>query len=81
MLANNATQLFESVARSHPQLREWLQAEYERNVKSLVQLTDSEQMRRVQGHAQCLSGIIERLDKSLAPRGATGSPRATGAGS
>ena len=69
MLTNKQAQMFESVARHHPQLREYLSAEFERNVQVLVKHTDVEQLRRAQGHAQCLQNLMEHLDSAL-----TGSP-------
>ena len=69
MLTNTTQQLFESVARSHPQLREYLRSEYDKQVHLLVNVTDSEQMRRLQGHAQRLHILIGLLDGATSPSG------------
>lgn len=69
MLTNTTQQLFESVARSYPQLREYLRSEYDKQVHLLVNVTDSEQMRRLQGHAQRLHILIGQLDGVPSPSG------------
>ena len=62
MLTNKQVQMFESVARNHPQLREYLSAEFERNVQVLVKHNDDAQLRRAQGYAQCLQSLIAHID-------------------
>ena len=67
MLTNTQKQMFEFVARSAPQLREWLHAELEQQVKLLINVVDTEQLRRAQGHAQCLTRVIAMLDLPASP--------------
>lgn len=62
MLANKDIQLFESVARGNPRLREWLVSELAMKHEVLVKMNDVEQLRRTQGYAQCLQTMIENLD-------------------
>jgi len=62
VLANKDIQLFESVARGNPRLREWLVAELATKHDVLVKMNDVEQLRRTQGYAQCLQTMIENLD-------------------
>lgn len=62
MLANKDIQLFESVARGNPRLREWLVSELATKHDVLVKMNDVEQLRRTQGYAQCLQTMIENLD-------------------
>ena len=62
MLANKDMQLFESVARGNPRLREWLVSELATKHDVLVKMNDVEQLRRTQGYAQCLQTLIENLD-------------------
>lgn len=69
MLTNQDLQMFESVARGNPRLREWLVSELTAKHDVLVKMNDVEQLRRAQGYAQCLQTLIENLDA------ATKSPR------
>jgi len=62
VLANKDIQLFESVARGNPRLREWLVSELATKHDVLVKMNDVEQLRRTQGYAQCLQTMIENLD-------------------
>jgi len=62
VLANKDMQLFESVARGNPRLREWLVSELATKHDVLVKMNDVEQLRRTQGYAQCLQTLIENLD-------------------
>lgn len=74
MLTNKQVTMFETVARNHPQLRAWLSAELDKQHEILVKSLDSELMRRAQGHAQCLSGLIRHLDEAVSsPRHTAGS--------
>jgi NAD(P)H-dependent FMN reductase len=59
--------MFESVARGHPQLREYLSEELSKKIEVLVLNPDVEQLRRAQGHAQALREIITALDMHLLP--------------
>jgi hypothetical protein len=68
MRTDKDMRVLESVARGNPQFREILQTELDAKVKLLVGAVDVEQMRRAQGHAQCLQNLIDMLDLSLAPR-------------
>ncbi len=73
MLTSNEVQLFESVARNHPRFREWLASELKQKITVLINVVDTEQLKRAQGHAQCLQGIIDKLDSSANPDRARGS--------
>jgi len=74
VLTNKDMQLFESVARNHPRLREWLVTELASKHEVLVKMADMEQLRRTQGYAQCLQTLIENLDAATkSPRGNAGS--------
>ncbi|HRH18698.1 MAG TPA: hypothetical protein PLS22_14705 [Aquabacterium sp.] len=68
MPTNIRQQVFESVARSQPKLREILSSDLEQTITVLVKMNDVEQLRRAQGRAQYLQNLIAELD------GATGSP-------
>lgn len=65
MLSPKQVQMFESVARSHPQLREHLAAELSKKIEVLVCTNDVEQLRRTQGYAQALRDTIALLDLHL----------------
>lgn len=65
MLTARQVQMFESVARGHPQLREYLAEELSKKIEVLVLNPDAEQLRRAQGHAQALREIIAALDLHL----------------
>jgi hypothetical protein len=67
MLNARQTQMFESVARAHPQLREYLEGELAKKIEVLILNTDAEHLRRAQGHAQALRELIGALDLHLAP--------------
>lgn len=58
------TQLFENLQATQPRLREWLQAELDQRIEVLMKVLDVEQLRRAQGWAQALQGILTRLDES-----------------
>lgn len=68
MLTNKQVQMFESVARSHPQLREFLVSELEAKTEVLVHMQGIDQLRMAQGHAQCLKSLIQHLDAHLTAR-------------
>lgn len=61
-------QVFESVARNHPALRDYLQRNLDEQVERLIQIADGEQLRVTQGHARCLQNLIELLDHHRSPR-------------
>lgn len=65
MLSPRQEQMFEAIARNHPQLREHLQAELSKKIDVLVQHNDVEQLRRAQGYAQALRDTIAKLDLHL----------------
>ena len=67
MLNPRQLQMFESVARGHPQLREHLSAELSKKIEVLVCANDVEQLRRAQGYAQALRDVIGLLDLHLSP--------------
>lgn len=62
MLTNQTTMMFESIARDHPRFREWLEERLAKQMEILVMGLDMEQVRKAQGHAQCLQTIIQNLD-------------------
>ena len=71
MLTNNQSFMFASIAREYPALREWAAGELSKQIKTLVHVIDGEQLRRAQGHAQCLQTLIDHLDaSSKSPRNA-----------
>lgn len=80
MLTDKKRQVFESVARGTPQLREYLREQLERKFNELVMTVDGEQIRRTQGYAQCLQNLIAEIDAALAPK-APASPAPRGASS
>lgn len=61
-------QLFESLARNSPRLRQWLAAELVKQQEILVQAVDDLQMRRAQGNALRLQQMIDLLDVHLTSR-------------
>lgn len=63
MITSQDLAMFESVARSHPQLRAWLERELETEIKALIQMNDGEQIKRVQGRAQVMQTLIENLSR------------------
>ena len=67
MLSPKQVQMFESVARNYPQLREHLSAELSKKIEVLVCGNDIEQLRRAQGYAQALRDTIALLDLHLSP--------------
>lgn len=67
MISNKDLQLFESIARNNPRFREWLSSELEQRIKVLINVTDTDQLRRAQGYAQCLMSLIGHLDDSVNP--------------
>ena len=67
MLTSQQLQMFESIARDHPKFRLWLEDELTKKYEVLVKVIDGEQMRRAQGHAQCLQTLIEQLDYHKSP--------------
>jgi len=67
MLSPKQVQMFESVARSYPQLREHLSAELSKKIEVLVCSNDVDHLRRAQGYAQSLRDIIGLLDLHLSP--------------
>ena len=67
MLTARNVQMFESVARGHPQLREFLVEEMAKKVDVLVLHSDTEQIRRAQGHIQALRELVSALDLHLVP--------------
>lgn len=69
MLTNKEAQMFESVARAHPQLLDFLRAQLEHKYDVLVKMSDEAQLRRTQGYAQCLQDLVSNLTQH------TGSPR------
>lgn len=62
--AHKVTALFESLAIHQPQLREYLQALLDDQIKALVNVNDVEQLRRAQGKAQSLQNLILMLDNA-----------------
>jgi len=67
VLTNRDLQTLESVARNHPQLREFLQSELTDRSLALIAMVDEAQLRRAQGYAQCLQTLINRLDEAVNP--------------
>lgn len=67
MLSARQVQMFESLARGHPQLREFLVDEMAKKVDVLVLHNDAEQIRRAQGHIQALRELVSALDLHLVP--------------
>ncbi len=65
VLTSKDMAMFESVARNHPRLREWLVSELGACKDKLVTLVDIEQVRRTQGYAVCLQTVIGNLDAAL----------------
>ena len=57
-------QLFESLARSQPALRDWLVEKLAKEHDQLVHLKDSDQLRQAQGRAQAYQTLIRQLDSS-----------------
>jgi len=68
VLTSKDLQMFESVARGQPRLREYLLEQLARKHQELVMTADGEQLRRTQGYALCLQNLVESLDAALAPR-------------
>lgn len=60
--------MFESIARGNPRFREWLASELTKKHEALTNMIDEAQLRRAQGHAQCLSALIANLDSAVKPR-------------
>ncbi len=54
-------ELFESLARTH-RFREWLDLKLAETYKVLSQALDADQIRRAQGYAQGLQGMVALLD-------------------
>lgn len=67
MISSKDLQMFESVARGNPRLREWLLSELADTHGVLVKMNDEAQLRRAQGRAQCLQSLIDNLDAATAP--------------
>ena len=61
MLVNEAD-LFASLGRSDPRLREWAQQQLDAQVRLLIANTDESKFRLVQGKSQVFLKIIELLD-------------------
>jgi hypothetical protein len=62
------SQLFESLARSHPALTTWLQGELAKTTKTLISAVEIDQLRRAQGAAQLAKLMLDRLEHGLAPK-------------
>lgn len=60
------TQLFESLARSQPLLKTWLEGELAKATKTLMSAVEIDQLRRAQGTAQHIKSILDRLEHGLA---------------
>lgn len=56
--------LFESLVVHQPQFREYLQGQLDDQIKVLMSINDTEQMRRAQGKAQSLQHLIGMLDSA-----------------
>ena len=61
-------QLFESLARSHPALKTWLEGELAKTTKTLIAAVEIDQLRRAQGAATLLKQMLDRLEHSSAPK-------------
>jgi hypothetical protein len=68
MLSTTELNMFESIARNQPRLREWLVKELGKQTDILVQAVEETQIRRAQGYAQGLKQIIANLDITLTSR-------------
>lgn len=68
MLSATDLQLFESISRQQPRLREWLVRELGKQTEILVAGVEDVQIRRAQGYAACLKQIIANIDATLTSR-------------
>lgn len=64
MNQQHALQLFERLVRNEPVFKDWLQVELVKQIDVLVCHNDEAQLRKAQGHAQCLQNLIHQLDKA-----------------
>lgn len=64
MLSAEDLKLFESISRGNPKFRSWLERELGKQHDVLVKAVEEAQVRRAQGHAQCLLNLIGNLDAS-----------------
>lgn len=62
------TQLFESLSRSHPMLKTWLEGELSKQTKKLISANEVDLLRRAQGAAMLLNEMLKRLELGVAPK-------------
>lgn len=68
MLTNqHEAALFESLARTQPRFREWLEAQLTAKHKVLTQANDIELLRITQGEARLLQNMLNRLAQATKP--------------
>lgn len=59
------TQLFESLARSHPALKTWLEGELAKQTKVLMAAVEIDQLRRAQGAALHIRSVLDKLESAV----------------